>query len=251
MTVGLRIDRICGLGLLLPPISRGGCSAQQEWIGIVMRQILLKAAQKWNRLRSHRILTCSLVPILCGGSMLLVWQFQAGASGTSRGWIAPASFAPVSAAQPPMQATLGEPDPLDAVFENDNARGIEIETTKPSNDAKMQDTEALAAATHRMQRMEIELSATRRQLADTQWDLMLSRGQAANAVADRDRYMVQVQELAQQLRENLLELSAAQKSIAELQRQSVAAKIHIEPHSANDRREHVTHPHVTELTAKN
>ena len=183
--------------------------------------------------------------------MLVGWQFQTNASGTSHGWIAPASFASASAAQPPTQAAAGEPDPLDAVFENDNASAIEIETSSLSNDAKMQDTEALAAATHRMQRMEIELAATHRQLAATQWDLMLSRGQAANAVADRDRYMVQVQELAQQLRENLLELSAAQKSIAELQRQSVAAGVRAQPHSADHRGRHGAHPHVTQLTAKN
>ena len=188
----------------------------------------------------------SLVAGLFATSIPLGWQIGGGALGAIRDWIRPRP----SVAAPPLPtatvalASLSSRDPLDELFEDETAGPGNAGTGKPSDETNTRDSNALAIETHRLQQMEIELSATRRQLADTQWDLMISRGQAADATAARDRALEQVDDLSRQLRENLLELNAAQKSVTDLQHQSGAAR------SRTRTRPNQRRPHIPQLTAK-
>lgn len=188
----------------------------------------------------------SLVAGLFATSIPLGWQVGGEGLDAIRDWIRPRP----SVAAPPLPAAAVAPaslrsrDPLDELFEDETGGPGNAGTGKPSDETSLQDGNALAIESHRLQQMEIELSAARRQLADTQWDLMISRGQATDATAARDRALQQVDDLTRQLREDLLELNAAQKSIADLQHHWGASKSRARTTPNQPR------PHNPQLTAK-
>ena len=72
------------------------------------------------------------------------------------------------------------------------------------------ETDALVIATQKLQEAQREIDDMRRDLAQAEWDLTLSRQQAASGIAERDRSRQEVKDLTQQLRQNFLDLNAAQ-----------------------------------------
>lgn len=212
-----------------------------------MRRKLRNFVHQWKHSNPRKVFMFSLIAGLCATSIPLGWQVGTGTLDTIRGWIGHkpsvmASPLPIATVAP---ASLNSRDPLDELFESETAEPETTGRSKSSGETNTQDGNALAIETHRLQQMEIELSATRRQLADTQWNLVISRGQAVDATADRDRALQQVDDLTRQLRENLLELNAAQKSIADLQRRSGSSRL------GTPSRPNQHHPHGAQLTAKN
>jgi hypothetical protein len=186
----------------------------------------------------QRVFLFSLLPILLGALTFLGWKYQviswspSSASAATLPVDPPAEVAtdtsgtPISppiaatsaiATAPPDSTTPGSPIIPVASDSLSVAASVFDEQAKLNN-------EALALATQKLQAAQAELSVTRRELEQSQWDVTLWKQQVATSGGERDHALQQVKDLTEQLRQDFLELNAAQGSLELLQRENAADK---------------------------
>jgi hypothetical protein len=202
----------------------------------------MRMFQEFTRLDNdstpQRVFLFSLLLILLGALTFLGWKYQVVS------WSPSSTSAATLPVDPPPAVTtdtLGTPIPPPIAATPAIATAPADSTTPGSptmpvasdslsvpasvfdEQAKL-NNEALALATQKLQAAQAELSVTRRELEQTQWDVALWKQQVATSSGDRDHALQQVKDLTEQLRQDFLELNAAQGSLELLQKENAADK---------------------------
>lgn len=193
----------------------------------------------------QRVLFFCLLPILLGLLMFFGWEYravglkliQSGFPGSASAAALPVDPPPAAALETSSASPAASPiaNPSDSAATSTTAVTPDSPATPAASgpasvpasvfdEQAKRNNEALALATQKLQAVQAELSVTRRELEQTQWDVALWKQQVATSSGERDHALQQVKDLTEQLRQNFLELNSAQASLNTLQKQNAAGK---------------------------